>query len=101
MNDNSITKVAQSIVLDGDKPAKVLAREIDKPYSTLLRELNPYDSSAKLGVETLFEIMKRTGNVEPLQEMAKALGYMLVHSVDLSKDGIVYLRPEQLKRAAA
>ncbi|MFW5837965.1 MAG: phage regulatory CII family protein, partial [Desulfovibrionaceae bacterium] len=96
MTDNHITKIAQTVVLDGEKPAKVLAREIAKPYSTLLRELNPYDSSAKLGVETLFEIMKNTGSVEPLQEMAKAMGYMLVHSVDLSKDGIVYLRPEQL-----
>jgi hypothetical protein len=101
MENNRITKIAQSIVLDGEKPAKVLAREINKPYSTLLRELNPYDSSAKLGVETLFEIMKRTGDISPLQEMAKDLGFMLVHSVDLSKDGIVYLRPDQLKRCAA
>lgn len=48
-----------------------------KPYSTLLREVNPYDTGAKLGAETLMHIMKTTGNVTPLEKMALEMGYRL------------------------
>lgn len=47
------------------------------PYSTLLREVNPYDTGAKLGAETLMHIMKTTGNVTPLEKMALEMGYRL------------------------
>jgi hypothetical protein len=73
-----ITKLTQRIVLEGNKQAKDIAAAIGKPYSTLLRELNPFDGQAKLGVETLVEIMRVTQNVEPLKLMAEALGYELV-----------------------
>lgn len=73
-----ITKLTQQIVLEGDKPAKEVAEAIGKPYSTLLRELNPFDGQAKLGVETLVDIMRVTQNVEPLKIMAEALGFELV-----------------------
>lgn len=58
-------------------PLKELAEKIGKPYPTLLRELNPYDKGAKLGVETLLEIMKVTGNIAPLVYMAEEMGYEL------------------------
>jgi hypothetical protein len=73
-----ITKLTQQIVLEGRKPAKDIAEAIGKPYSTLLRELNPFDGQAKLGVETLLEIMRVTQNVEPLKLMAESLGFELV-----------------------
>lgn len=73
-----ITKLTQQIVLEGKKQAKDIATAIGKPYSTLLRELNPFDGQAKLGVETLLEIMRVTQNVEPLKLMAESLGYELV-----------------------
>lgn len=43
----------------------------------LLREVNPYDTGAKLGAETLMHIMKTTGNVTPLEKMALEMGYRL------------------------
>lgn len=78
MNMKSVTKTTQSIVLEGSIPAKEVAERINKPYSTLLREINPFDTHAKLGAETLLEIMKVTRNISPLQFMARQLGYVLI-----------------------
>ena len=57
--------------------ADEIAKGIGKPYSTLLRECNPYDKRAKLGALTLFEIMCFTKNIDPLREMAHIMGYEL------------------------
>ena len=78
MPPKDITKITQEIVLEGPKPAKVVAETIGKPYSTLLREINPYDTGAKIGVETLLQIMKATQNASPLDFMAREMGYTLV-----------------------
>lgn len=78
MYRKNVTRIVQDIVLDGERPAKQLAAEIGKPYSTLLREVNPFDKNAKLGVETLLQIMKLTRNVAPLSFMAQEMGYTLV-----------------------
>lgn len=77
---SDLIKILHNLVLDNPTPAKVLAKEIGKPYSTLLREINPYDTGAKLGVETLLQIMKHTKNIAPLEYMANQLGYSLVSS---------------------
>jgi hypothetical protein len=53
-------------VLESAMPAKVLAKKIGKPYSTLLREINPHDQDAELGIETFVEIVKTTGAMETL-----------------------------------
>lgn len=73
-----LLRAVHAVVLENDMPAKVLADEIGKPYSTLLREVNPNDSGAKLGVETLLKIMQQTGNIYPLEYMADFLGYNLI-----------------------
>lgn len=73
-----IIKLAQRAVLEGSQAARDVAQAIGKPYSTLLRELNPFDGQAKLGAETLLEIMRVTRDVSPLQAMAEALGFELV-----------------------
>ncbi len=75
---SDLVKIVHSVVLDSHIPAKALAKEVGKPYSTLLREINPYDAGAKLGVETLLLIMRCTGNTKPLEFMAEQLGYELV-----------------------
>lgn len=77
MNLESITKVTQDIVLEGTKPAKEVAQTIGKPYSTLLREINPFDSNAKLGAGTLMDILKATNEVKPLEYIAQSIGYTL------------------------
>ncbi len=53
MFDRNVTKVVQDCILDSGIQAKVVADKINKPYSTLMREINPFDASAKLGAETL------------------------------------------------
>lgn len=76
----SITSITQSMVL-GARQSKKIAECIGKPYPTMMRELNPFDHSAKLGAETLLEIMKVTRNVAALEYMARELGYMVTPCV--------------------
>ena len=78
MFEKNLTKKMQDVVLEGRISAKEVCREIKKPYSTLLRELNPFDTHAKLGAETMFEIVKATRNVSILEFMARELGYTLL-----------------------
>ena len=78
MFDKNLTKKMQDVVLEGRISAKDVCRQIKKPYSTLLRELNPFDNHAKLGAETMFDIVKATHNVAILEYMARELGYTLM-----------------------
>ena len=75
---SELSTLIHNLVLDNPVPAKDLAKAIGKPYSTLLREVNPYDTGAKLGAETLLQIMLQTGDTKPLEYMAGKLGYSLV-----------------------
>jgi len=79
MSNDLITTV-HDLVLESPIGAKAIAQAVGKPYSTLLREVNPYDTGAKLGAETLMHIMvfmKTPGNVTPLEKMALEMGYRL------------------------
>ena len=42
-----------------------------------MREVNPFDDGAKLGAETLVDIMRVTGNIQPLEHIAEQFGYEL------------------------
>lgn len=77
MSQIEVMRAIQRCVLEDPKTATRIAKEIGKPYSTLLREINPFDKGAKLGVDTLLAIIVATGNTEPLELMAKELGYSL------------------------
>ncbi|RWU03803.1 MULTISPECIES: phage regulatory CII family protein [unclassified Pseudodesulfovibrio] len=77
MFEKNVTKVVQDCILDSGIQAKIVAQKINKPYSTLMREINPFDISAKLGAETLLEIMKVTHDIRPLQYMASEMGFSL------------------------
>ena len=57
---------------------KVSLKQSVSPYSTLMREINPYDKGAKLGVETFMAIIETTGDTTPLKVMAHELGYELI-----------------------
>ena len=72
-----LLSVFQEAVFQSGHTANEIAKGIRKPYSTLMRECNPYDKGAKLGAVTLFEIMSFTQNVKPLREMAHLMGYEL------------------------
>jgi hypothetical protein len=73
-----LTELAQRAVLNGDIPAKDIADKVGKKYSTLMRELNPYDEGAKLSPETLVELMRITKDITPLKVMAESLGYKVI-----------------------
>jgi hypothetical protein len=90
----NMTETTQKAVLEGNVPAKAVAMEIEKPYHTLMRELNPYDSGAKLGVQTFLEILRITGNVEPLRKLARELGYGLVTLGDSAGERFAALQDE-------
>ena len=72
--------LSHCMVLEAPQSARDIAHAVGKPYSTLLREVNPYDTGAKLGVETLLELMRVTGNLTPLRYMAQELGCSLSES---------------------
>ena len=72
----TLTSIVQSTVLNAQR-SREIAETIGKPYPTMMRELNPFDSSAKLGIETLIQIIKITGDVTPLEFMAETLGYRI------------------------
>ena len=74
---NDLISSVHDLVLESPLGAKTIAQAVGKPYSTLLREVNPYDTGAKLGAETLMNIMKTTGNISPLEKMATEMGYRL------------------------
>ena len=78
MSRLSLTALCQNLVLESTMSAHDIAKAVKKPYSTLMREVNPYDAGAKLGAETLLEIMRVTGNITPLEHMAKELGLKVI-----------------------
>ncbi len=77
MRANTLVRVAAKSVLEGRSSARDVAETIGKPYTTLMRELDPLDRNAKLGVETLLDIVRATGDAAPLQRLARELGYAL------------------------
>lgn len=77
MQKDDFITIIHDLILGSSLGAKQIAQAVGKPYSTLLREVNPYDDGAKLGAATLVDIMRVTGNVTPLKEIAKDFGYEL------------------------
>ncbi|WP_321400881.1 phage regulatory CII family protein [Maridesulfovibrio sp.] len=76
-----IEKAIQELVLNGPVSLEELAEMLGKSPKTLVREVNPEDKKAKLGAETLVEIMRITGGVEPLKLMAEELDFT-IESID-------------------
>lgn len=72
-----LLRVCQESLFSGDYSTYEVAERIQRNYHTLLKEFNPNDTKAKLGVATLFTFMKEMRNITPLQYMAHELGYAL------------------------
>lgn len=83
---NSITQIVQETLMNNGEPLKAIASKISKPYPTLLRELNPYDKGAKLGAETLLDLMQVTKDYRPLQYIAEQLGFHLVPKMEATAE---------------
>ena len=60
---------------------KALAMELEKPYGTLINEMNPDDASHKLGLETFIELLDILGpqlSQETLDWIAGRYGFALI-----------------------
>lgn len=64
----------QDLLFDGDMPLKDIAEAVGKPYTTLMRELNPFDKASKLGAETLFAIVRVTRDPRIVSLIAEEMG---------------------------
>lgn len=64
----------QDIVLTGDMPMKVISEKINKKYSTLMRELSPWDDYAKLGLSTAIAIIRVTKDRRILELILEECG---------------------------
>lgn len=73
----SVTEILHDMVIGRRGLAKKVSKSLGKPYPTLLRELNPWDKGAKVGVDDLVDIMRAAGDVTPLKVMAESLGYRI------------------------
>ena len=69
-------------------PARIphLARCAGKRCSTLLREADPQNKRAKMGIDTLLAVMEASADVSPLAYMAHQLGLDLVRLPE-NRDG--------------
>lgn len=74
---SKVIKAVHELVTQGKMPAKTIATAIGKPYQTLMREINPDDLGAKLGIETFMAIIETTGDTTPLNVLVQELGYRL------------------------
>ena len=81
-----VRDVILEMVRSGPKPIKEVADSLGKPYSTLMRELDPEDRRAKLGVETLLPLMQICGSTAPLRCLAEAMGHRLVSGKAITPD---------------
>lgn len=75
---HGITEVIAQMARESDKPAKALARELGKPYSTFMRELSGNDRGAKFGVEQLLPLMQACDSILPLRYLAARMGCRVV-----------------------
>ena len=58
--------------------AEAMAQELGKPYKTLMRELNPNDEAAKLGLMTFLQIIRISKNISPLHMIAKMFDKIII-----------------------
>lgn len=69
------------MIIECGRSEKAIAADIGKPLSTLQRELNPHDTGAKLGEETLFPLIRAccgdnpSEPPEPLVWLCRRLGF--------------------------
>jgi hypothetical protein len=73
----TLTEIIRDAVFNSGVPAKAVAQELGKAYSTLLRELNPDDESCKIGADHIGPIMKACGDASPVRHLAALMGYTL------------------------
>lgn len=89
MAENIIVAINRGIE-ESELTNRQLAEMLGKPESTLSRELNPFDTGAKLGAMDLLPIMLHTNSAHALEYLASRMGYRLekVETVEPDKDTV-------------
>ena len=78
MAADELSLLIQHIVRKDPARIPYLAKFAGKRCSALLREADPQDKRAKMGIETLLAVMEASGDVRPLAYMANQMGLELV-----------------------
>lgn len=81
-----IRSLILEMVQNSPRPVKDIADAVGKPYSTLMRELDPQDRRAKLGVELLLPLMQACNGMAPLRFLAEAMDCRLVSNRNITPD---------------
>ena len=78
METDVLSLLIQHVV--GKDPSKIakLAACAGKRCPALLREADPHNKRAKMGIETLLAIMEASQDVRPLEYLARQMGLELV-----------------------
>lgn len=82
----TILSAIREMVRTSGKPAKALAKEIGKPYSSFMRELSQGDRGAKFGVELLLPLMRACDSILPLRFLAARLDCRVVSLREVTPD---------------
>lgn len=82
---HSVLRAIHEEVLQSEDGAHDLARAIGRPYSTMMRELNPNDDKAKLGVAEWLAILDATRKFGSLHKIAGLFGLRLVPAAPASE----------------
>ncbi len=73
-----LTRTIQLSVQESGRPARETAMEVGKPYPLFMREINPADLRAKVGMDMLVPIMRATGRMAPLAHAARSMDHAVV-----------------------
>jgi hypothetical protein len=82
----TILSAIREMVRTSGKPAKALAKEIGRPYSSFMRELSQTDRGAKFGVELLLPLMQACDSILPLRFLAAHLDCRVVSLREVTPD---------------
>jgi hypothetical protein len=83
---DALSTVVYEMVEGAPLPVKTIAEKVNKRYSTLVRELDPEDQGAKLGVDMLLPLMKVCNSSAPLRFLAHKMGYRLSSARKVAPD---------------
>lgn len=81
-----LQRVILEMVQNASQPIKNIAEQVGKPYSTLMRELDPDDKGAKLGVDMLLPLMQACNSVAPLRYLAGMMSHRVSSTMEIIPD---------------
>jgi hypothetical protein len=81
-----LQRIILEMVQNSPQPIKTIAEQVGKPYSTLMRELDPDDKGAKLGVDMLLPLMQSCNSVAPLRYLAGMMSHRVSSTMEIIPD---------------